>query len=276
MVDGSALVEELQQAVQLELGERLAHVYAGLGNELARKSRMDLRGRVRGLKEAVGREDAAALLQSYPALLLYVHPSEVPARLDALAAAFGMDCKGIMRLCSRTKGAGMVLCMRPHKTQQRVQTLCSVLQLKPQELVEVCYKYPGVLVVAPGMVLARAAALGEGLGLDAAGVAELCRRSPKCLKVPTGTVVGVVEAVREALEVPREEAVQLCLRCPSVFELSPATIATKAGELKQHLGVQGLGKCMVRHHPVDNHSVSFAATAKPLQPQPSTGQQHAA
>jgi hypothetical protein len=247
--DGSARVEELQQAVQLELGEQLAHVSAGLGKELAACPGTDLRGRVRGLKVAVGREDAAALLQSTPALVVNVHPSEVLARLDALATAFGADRKAVVRVCSRTKGAGGVLEMLPHKIQQRVEALCSVLQLTPQELLEVCRKYAWVLRVEGDRVLARAAALGEQLGLDAAGVADLCLRSPLCLIVPSSTVVAAVEAVGEALEVPKEEAVQLCLGCPSVLKLSPAHIMDTARALKQHLGLHGgdLGKCMVRH-----------------------------
>jgi hypothetical protein len=250
-LDGSARVEELQQAVQLELGERLARVPAGQGKELAACPGTDLRGRVRGLKEAVGREDAAALLQSTPAMLLHVHPEEVPARLDALAAAFGTGRNAVVRLCSRNRGAGRVLYMLPHKAQQRVEALCSVMQLKPQELLEVCCNHPSVLAVDPDRVLARAAALGEGLGLDAAGVAELCQRSPRCLMVPARTVVGVVEAVREALGVAREEAVQLCLSCASVFQHTPENIADKARVLKQQLGLQGgdLGKCMVRQPP---------------------------
>jgi mTERF len=251
-VDGSARVEELQQAVELELGVRLAHVPAGLGKVLGRYPGMDLRGRVRGLQEAVGREDAAALLQSHPPLLLYVHPSKVPARLDALAAAFETDRKAVVRLCSRIKGAGAVLQVQPHKAQQRVEALCSVLQLGPQELLELCAKSPLVLAVDPDSVLARAAALGEGLGLDTAGVAELCRRRPSCLMVQSSSVVAVVEAVGEALEVAREEAVQLCLRCPFVVQRAPASIAAKGRALKQQLGLQGgdLANCMVRQPPV--------------------------
>jgi mTERF len=262
-VDGSASVEELQQAAELELGERLAHVSAGLGKELATYPGMDLRGRVRGLKEVVGREDAAALLQSTPALLLHVRPSEVPARLDALATAFRTTRKAVVRLCSRTKGAGVVLQMLPHKTQHRVDALCSVLQLGPQKLLDVCHTSPKVLTVDPDRVLARAAALGERLGLDTAGVAELCRRDPSCLGVPPETVVAVVEAVRAALGVSREEAVQLCLRCPSVIHRSPANIAGTGRALKQQLGLQGgdLGECMVRHHPVGR----WGALQRPVQ-----------
>jgi hypothetical protein len=252
MVDGSARVEDLRQAAELELGARLSHVPAGLGNELARSPRVDLRSRVRGLKNAVGREDAAALLQSHPALLVHVFPSDVPPRLDALATALQADREAVVRLCSRTKGAGRVLEILPHKTQQRVDAVCSVLQLKPRELLELCDTYPSVLRVGPDMVLARAAALDERLGLDRAQVAELCRQFPLCLQVRSSTVVATVEAVQDAAGVAREEAVRLCLRCPSVFSRSSTSVAATARALQQHIGLQGeeFEKCMVRLHPV--------------------------
>jgi hypothetical protein len=255
-VDGNARVEELQQAVKMELGERLTHVPAGLGHLLAEETWLELRGRVRGLKEAIGREDAAALLQSHARLVVRVHPSEVQVRLDALAAAFETDRKAVVRLCSRTKSAGSILEMHPHKTQQRVEALCSTMQLGPQKLLELCGKYTFVLAVEPDIVLARAAALRDGLGLelDRSQVAQLCYRCPNCLMLPTGTMVAAVEAVTEALEVPREVAVRLCLRCPSVFQITPGNIADKARALLQHLGLHGMDfeKCMVRHPPVDN------------------------
>jgi hypothetical protein len=168
----------------------------------------------------------------------------------------------VVRLCSRTNSAGQVLQYDARNTRQKVEALCSVMQLGPLQLLEVCATCPRVLNVALEEVLPRAAALGDGLGLDTAGVAELCWRSPGFLMVPSSTVVAVVEAVQDAAEVTREEAVQMCLRCPSVLATSPAATAATARALKQLLGLQGgdLGGCMVRPQPWqqwEGHSIRF-------------------
>ena len=246
-------MEELQQAIELELGKqhRLEKWPTRLGTDLAQCPGIDLRARVAALKEVVGLEEAATLLKQHPSLLVRVHPAEVPARLDAIAAAMGTDRKAILGLCTRVKGAAMILQMLPNRTAERVEALCSVMQLTPKELLKKCTKCAIVLRVEPGAVHSRAAALGDGLGLDAAGVAELCRRSPACLIVPSSTVVAAVEAVQVALGVCREEAVQLCLGCPSLLQQSPGSVGAKARELTKHLGLQGEGfaKHMVRQQP---------------------------
>jgi hypothetical protein len=233
-----------QHRLQLAKPEGLAAVLATLHG-------VNLRERVEMCKAEVGVEAAAALLRSYPCLVVGVHPSDIAPKLDALAVAFRTDRRGALHLCSRVKAAARLLCMQLDNTQQKVEVLCSILQLEPEELFKKCCKYPRVLTVDPGDMRARASALGGGLGLATAKVADLCRQDPSCLAVPPGTVVAAAEAVREALGLPREEAVQLCLSTPAVLHKSASSIAAKAKALKQHLGLQGrdLGKCMVRPHP---------------------------
>jgi hypothetical protein len=244
-------MEELQEALEAELGRqhRLkdSQLSAALGKVLAVHSAADLGARVRKLRVAVRQEEAAALLHSCPYLVVQVDPSDVPARLDALAAACGTGRAAVIALCSRTKSAARLLTMHPGNTQRKVEVLCSILQLGPEELLEKCCKYPRVLQVKPGDMLARAAALGTGLGLDAEEVAELCRQNPDCLGASPGAVNAAVEAVMEALEVSREEAVQLCLRHPAVLQKSASTIVDNANALKGHLGQQGVS--MVRRPP---------------------------
>jgi hypothetical protein len=250
----SERLQELQWALELELGRqhrlKQPRLSEGLGKALARYPGANLRGRVAELRELLGVEDAAALMQSTPVLLVMAQPRDVPARLDAWAAAFGTDRKAVVWLCSRTNSAGKVLQHDARNTRQKVEALCSVMQ-GPLQLLEVCATCPHVLAVDPAEVLPRAAALGAGLGLDAAGVAELCQRSPNCLMAPSSTVVAAVEAVRDAAEVTREEAVRMCVRCPCVLQRSPANTAAKARALKQLLGLRGgdLGECMVRPQP---------------------------
>jgi mTERF len=206
---------------------------------------------VGALKAAVGLEEAAALLRSYPYLVVGVHPSEATDRLDALAAAFRTDRKGVIGMCSRVKSAARLLSMHLGNTQQKVNVLCSILQLEPGELFSKCCTHTWVLHVAPGKMLTRAVALGEALGMGREQVARLCLQYPECLTVPPGTVVAAVGAVREALGVSREEAVQRCIQSnPAVLRRSASSITAKAEALKQHLGLRGgdLGKCMVRPH----------------------------
>jgi hypothetical protein len=248
----AARLQELQQAIELELGARHRlqpqQLTRGLGAALAARPEPILRERVRALAAAIGAEPAAALLRSYPRLVVHVRPSEVAPRLDAWAAAFGTDRARIVRLCSRVGSAGFVLQCRPDDARAKVGALCRVLQLGPAQLLELCAKYTRVLMVAPGDVLGRAAALGQGLRLDAAGVAELCCVRPACLASPSSSVMEAVEAVRVALGVPREEAVEVCVGCPSLLGKSATSILAKARALKQHLGLEGrdLVKCMVR------------------------------
>jgi hypothetical protein len=248
------LVEALQEAIGLELGaeQRLQlsrSQAARLQAALAHCPGTNLRARVRGLKVAVGLEEAAALLRSHPALLVGVHPLRVPARLDALANAFRADRAAVVRLCSTTRGAAQVLCLLPYLTGRRVEALCDTLQLDHGALLVLCCKYPLVLNVGPDDVRARAAALRGGLGLGPAQVARLCRRHPTCLLVRPVTTLAAVEAVRAAFDMRREDAVRLCLRNPSVLQRSAGSIADKAEVLKQLLGLPSgdLGKYLVRH-----------------------------
>ena len=248
---GRTRLEELQQAIELELGKqhRLAKWPKGLGKVLAIHHRVDLRLKVEGLKVAVGLQEAAALLWSEPDLVVTVKPSDISPRLDSLAAALGTDRKGALGLCTRTKASAKILQMQPSRAEEIAEVLCSALQLGRKQLLQLCCKYPMVLVVDPAVVHSRAAALGQELGLDTAQTAQLCQKSPGILKVPTSTVVAVLEAVQVVLGLPRKEAVQLCLRNPSVLNKCPADVSATAAALMLHLGIQGkdLGERMVRH-----------------------------
>jgi hypothetical protein len=236
--------------MELHLGKqhRLNKWPPSLGKVLARCHGIEFNERVLGYMVAVGLEAAAALLKQHPFIVVNVDPSDLPARLDALAAALGTDRKTILGLCTRIKGAAQMLQMRPERTAERVEALCHVMQLAPEQLLKKVAKHALVLSVDPAAVRRRAAALGEGLGLDTAGVVELCRRSPQCLMAASSKVGAVVEAVQMALKVPREEAVRLCLKWPAILHRSPASVKAKAEVLKQQLRLQGgdLGSYMVR------------------------------
>ena len=176
--DPAARVEELRQAIELELGGQYARKFkpsAGLGKTLARYT-MDLRERVGQLRDATSSEDAAALVLSTPEVLVRVHPSQVPIRLDDLAEVFGVGRKAAVHLVSKNRSGGRALMAAGgvEVFRQRVKALCHVLQVDRKQLYTICLNYPRVLCVNPEVVPVRAAALGESLGVDAAQVGDVC------------------------------------------------------------------------------------------------------
>jgi hypothetical protein len=247
---------QLQDAIARELGAahtlKQSQLTAALGRDLTTRPGADLRGRVRRLREAVGLEAAAALLRSYPPLVLLASAREVRKRLDALAAAFGTPGRdGVLPLCSGPGGAARVLTLLAHTTAPRVQALCGVLRLERGGALALCAAHPALLMLDSATLRARADAIAARLGLEPERAAELCREHPSCLEAPSSTVLAAVEALREGLGVAGGAALQLCGARPSVFLLPAASAAEKAAALRRHLGLSpemgggALARCMV-------------------------------
>jgi hypothetical protein len=233
--------EELQQALEVELGSehrlRPSQLTVGLERALARCRGIVLRERVAALRQVVGLEVAAAMVHSYPFLLLHVVPSDIPNRLAALTGAFGVEPKDSIGLVCGRPGAAAILKMVPAHAYAKVETLCAVLRVDQKVVFDICTQYPRVLTADHQGMRLRVAALGDALGLTTQQVADMCKRCPSCLSVDPNNAAEVCEAMAAALEVERSEAAQLCFNIPSLLSKQPAKVAEVASWLKQHLGL---------------------------------------
>jgi hypothetical protein len=233
--------EELQQALKAELGSehrlKASQLTAGLERELARHPNIVLKDRVAELRHVVGLKDAAAMVHSYPALLVYVAPPVIPGRLAALGGAFSAEPDSIIALVSENPGAAAVLNRIPESAEAKVKALCAAPRVSRKELLKICIQNVRVLTADHRGMPARLAALGDTLGLTPEQVADMCKRSPSSLLVDPSNAAEVCEATAVALEVERSEAALLCFKIPSLILKQPTKVAEVARWLKQYLGL---------------------------------------
>jgi hypothetical protein len=233
--------EELQHALELECGSqyrlKASQLTAGLERALASRPRIVMRERVAELRNAVGLEVAAAMVHSSPFVLLYVTPSDMQDRLDALGDAFDAEPDRIMAMVSRTPCAAGVLHHAGDSAKAKVATLCAVLRVDRKELLDICTKNMRVFKADHRGMALRLATLGDVLGVTPEQVIDMCKRCNRCITADPSNAAEVCRVVAAALEVERSEAAQLCFNNPSLLTHPPAKVAEVARWLKQHLGL---------------------------------------